>query len=52
MRNIQKKGKVFLKTGGIRKKEAMQAAGRVYGRIAVFTICFIFILSNLVTAAA
>ncbi|MDE7298537.1 MAG: transporter substrate-binding domain-containing protein, partial [Lachnospiraceae bacterium] len=52
MQNIQKKGKAFLKIGGIRKKEAMRAAGRACRRIAAFTICFIFILSNLITVSA
>ena len=52
MQNIQKRGKVFSKIEGTRKKGLMQAVNRTYRRIAAFTVGLIFILSNFITAAA
>ena len=52
MQNIQKKGKTFSKIEGTRRKGLMQVADRMYRRVAAFTICFILILSNIITVSA
>ncbi|MBD5544292.1 MAG: response regulator [Lachnospiraceae bacterium] len=52
MQNIEKKGKAFSKIEGTRRKGTMQAANKVYRRIAAFTICLILILSDFITVSA
>ena len=52
MQNIQENKKAFLRGGSNQRERLMQVANRTYRRIATFTICVIFILSNFIIVEA